>query len=83
MSLRTQPVPLIARLFIIIGSVNNNHIIEVHLRNGYPVPLLVYKWHENRLPIAEGWDTAYKNGLHMYSNLFSSSNIFDDTINIY
>jgi len=43
---------------------------------------MAYKWYEYRLPSDEGWDSAYKSGLQMYNELFSSSIDFGCTINI-
>ena len=70
------------RRSIAIGFINTNHFIEQYLHNGHQIPPQVYKWYEYRLPIAEGWDTAYTSGLQLHSNLFSSFNDFGCIINI-
>jgi len=35
--------------------------MHVYLSNGHPVPSVLYKWHEKRFPIVEGWVVFTRN----------------------
>ncbi|KAH0989406.1 hypothetical protein GBA52_000889 [Prunus armeniaca] len=69
---RTTSLPLLERRHIAIGSVNDNHFVQVFLFPGHPMPPVSDCWHQVYLPDAEGWQTAYTERIQRFREIVGS-----------
>ncbi|XP_021803861.1 uncharacterized protein LOC110748139 [Prunus avium] len=69
---KTMSLPLLERRHIAIGSVNDNHFVQVFLFPGHPMPPVLDCWHRVCLPDAEGWQTAYTERIQRFREIVDS-----------
>ncbi|CAN6583859.1 unnamed protein product [Malus baccata var. baccata] len=69
---RTVSLPLLERRHIAIGSVSDDHFVQVYMFPGHPMPPVSECWHRVCLPGTDGWQIPYAERIQRFRQTFGS-----------
>ncbi|XP_028068166.1 uncharacterized protein LOC114270779 [Camellia sinensis] len=80
--LRTMPVPQLDRRKIAIGFVNGNHVVQVLLQPGHPVPPIATNWRKYHHPCAVDWDDTYVRYIQHFKDIVHDNVATQETFDV-
>ena len=69
--LRSIPPPWYQHTFISLGFVNNDHYVNISLKEAYPMPTVTQIWFYFKSDYATTWITPYMEQINNYTQLLN------------